>query len=182
MNHNYTFYYFIEKFNSKEIYNLNRKINIILRNYVDDLDTIDLKGLVNLCHKRQQKVFLANDIKRAFCYKFDGVYIPSFNKLGNFKNLMFRKNFKIIGSAHNVDEIIIKKKQNCSEIFTSPIFKTYKKKYLGVIRFNLLNLTNRSKIIALGGINENNISKLKLTKSVGFASISWIKKNRPTIK
>ena len=50
------------------------------------------------------------------------------------------------------------------------------KKYLGVIRFNLLNLTNRSKIIALGGINENNISKLKLTKSVGFASISWIKK------
>ena len=141
-----------------------------------------MKGLVNLCHKRQQKVFLANDIKRAFCYKFDGVYIPSFNKLGNFKNLMFRKNFKIIGSAHKVDEIIIKKKQNCSEIFTSPIFKTYKKKYLGVIRFNLLNLTNRSKIIALGGINENNIKKLRLTKSVGFASISWIKKNRPTIK
>ena len=127
MNHNYTFYYFIEKFNSKEIYNLNRKINFILINSVDDLYKIDLIVLVNLCNKRQQKVFLANDIKRAFCYKFDGVYIPSFNKLGNFKNLMFRKNFKIIGSAHKVDEIIIKKKQNCSEIFTSPIFKTYKK-------------------------------------------------------
>ena len=132
--------------------------------------------MVNSCHKRKQKVFLANDIKRAFRYKFDGVYIPSFNKLNNFNSLTLRKNFKIIGSAHKVNEIIIKNNQGCSEIFTSPIFKTYKKKYLGVIRFNLLNLTNRSKVNALGGINENNIKKLRLTKSVGLASISWIKK------
>ena len=31
--------------------------------------------------------------------------------------------------------------------------------------------------IALGGINENNYKKLKLIKVVGFAGISWIKKN-----
>ena len=47
------------------------------------------------------------------------------------------------------------------------------------IRFNNLGLTTQIKKIALGGINENNIKKLKCTKVTGFASISWIKKNRP---
>ena len=41
--------------------------------------------------------------------------------------------------------------------------------------------------IALGGINKNNYKKLGLTKVVGFAGISWIKKNglrelRPFLK
>ena len=31
--------------------------------------------------------------------------------------------------------------------------------------------------IALGGIDENNYKKLRLTKVIGFAGISWIKKN-----
>ena len=44
-----------------------------------------------------------------------------------------------------------------------------------------LQFTN-VKTIALGGINQNNIKLLKSTKVEGYASINWIKKNRPTIK
>ena len=33
------------------------------------------------------------------------------------------------------------------------------------------------RIIALGGINFKNLRRIKLTKSKGVASISWIKKN-----
>ena len=40
---------------------------------------------------------------------------------------------------------------------------------------NLCNKTN-SKIIALGGINNKNINKLKISGSLGFASITHIKK------
>ena len=36
-----------------------------------------------------------------------------------------------------------------------------------------------AKFIALGGINEKNISRVYLTKSIGLAGISWIKKNGP---
>ena len=51
-----------------------------------------------------------------------------------------------------------------------------KKNYLGIIRFNLLNITNKQSIIALGGLDEKNYKKLKSTRAKGFAGISWIKK------
>ena len=87
-----------------------------------------------------------------------------------------KKKFKIIGSAHNLKEVIIKKNQGCNEIFVSPIFKTYKNICLGIIKFNILNLINSKTVIALGGLNEKNFKKIQMTKSKGFASISWIKK------
>ena len=38
-------------------------------------------------------------------------------------------------------------------------------------------MNQKKKIICLGGINSKNLKKINLTKSVGVASISWIKKN-----
>ena len=158
---------------------LDHKINIILRNYNNFLSQEKLTNVVRFFHNRKQKIFLSNDVKTAIKAKFDGVYIPSFNRLSNLKNFNLRANFEIIGSAHNQCEILQKIDQGCKKIFISPLFKTYKKKYLGIVKFNKINLLNSKKIIALGGINQRNLSKLKLTKAEGFASISWIKKNRP---
>ena len=42
-----------------------------------------------------------------------------------------------------------------------------------------MNLEDVGTLIALGGVDNFNLKKLKLTKSIGFASISWIKKNQP---
>ena len=95
-----------------------------------------------------------------------------------YKNIACKKKFKLIGSAHNTNEINIKNKQGCSKIFISPIFKTPKhKNHLDTIKFNLLSVNIKNKVVALGGINFSNYFRLKLTKSKGFASISWIKKN-----
>ena len=182
MDHNFTTYYFIEKFDREEIFNLNKKINIILRNYNTKFNSKVLVQLVSFCHKIKHKIFLSNDISKAIQCGFDGVYLPSFNKLGKFYNLPLKNNFKIIGSAHNIRDVIIKKKQGCEEIFVSPIFKTYKKRYLDIIKFNLINLDNKKKVIALGGINQKNLKKLAMTKSKGFASISWIKKTGLLLK
>ncbi len=108
----------------------------------------------------------------------NGVYLPAFNRNLNYKNASFNKNFMIIGSAHNPKEIKIKEKQNCKKIFISPIFKSEKNNnYLDTIKFNLLANQTKKQIISLGGINSKNFRKIKLTKSCGFASISWIKKN-----
>ena len=86
----------------------------------------------------------------------------------------------IIGSAHSISEIIIKKKQQCSKIFISPIFKSKNsRKMLGIVRFNLMLINFKLKFIALGGVNEKNLKLLNLTKVLGVAAISWIKKNRP---
>ena len=107
----------------------------------------------------------------------DGVYIPSFNNLLNFKNLSTSNKFKIIGSAHNKIQLINKIKQGCIEVFISPIFKTKKSRFfLDISKFNLISNSCDLKIIALGGINSSNFYKLRMAKCYGFAAIDWIKK------
>ena len=74
---------------------------------------------------------------------------------------MEKKNFSIIGSAHNQKEIQKKISQKCEAIFLSPVFNVKKsKKKLGLHKFNFLSQYNKTKIFALGGINKNNIRKL----------------------
>ena len=170
-------YYFIDKFDRNEILSLDKKINIIYRNYKEiNLDPIIIK-IKEICNRTYRKFYIANNLKTALKFNLDGLYIPAFNNKLNYKNINSRKNFKIIGSAHNYKEIKIKENQGCKEIFITPIFDNPKNKtYLDILRFNYLNLTTNINSIALGGINEKNLKRLKCTKVIGFAGISWIKK------
>ena len=178
MHTNLKFYYFIENFNLKELSNIKKSINIIFRNYHSNNYIDDLIKTRNYCKKKGFKLYLSNNINLAIKLRLDGVYLPSFNKKLGYKNFTSKKKFRIIGSAHNISEIKIEEKQNCEEIFLSPIFKTEKQKqYLDIIKFNLQTLATNKKIIALGGINLNNLKRINLTKSEGVASITWIKKN-----
>ena len=176
-------YYFIDKFDRDEILKLDKKINIIFRNYkITNIDS-EIKEIKNLCKLSNRKIFVAGNIKMAKKYRLDGIYIPAFDNKLNYMNLNLTKSFKIIGSAHNIKEVKIKEKQGCTNIFISPIFHNPKNNsFLGVIKFNLINLHTDVKTIALGGLNQNNIKFLRSTKVEGYASITWIKKNRPTIK
>ena len=84
------------------------------------------------------------------------------------------KRLKIIGSAHNIREIMIKKKQKVDLIFISPIFKVRKKtEFLNVCKFNTLSKISKKKVIALGGIDKKNIKKIKMVNCSGFAGISY---------
>jgi len=174
-------YYYIDKFNREEISKLNKPINIIYRNYSNKFDTKELSQLVKFCKKQRRKVFISNNLNLAIKLNFDGVYIPSFNKTLKYRNIIKNK-FEVIGSAHNIKEVINKESQGCTRIFLSPIFKNKKNKYhLGVTKFNLIKLWTKKDIISLGGINEKNIKYLKMCNLKGFAGISWIKKNGPSI-
>ena len=173
-------YYFIEEFNKQQIEKLNKNISLIYRNYKKNYNFNEIEDLKKLCANQKRKFYIANETKLALRLGVDGIYIPSFNKLCNFKNLSAKKDFKIFGSAHNVIELKNKENQGCKEIAIAPIFNTKKNDFfLGVIKFNLI-AKNAKRIIALGGINETNISRVKLTKSKAIASISWIKKNGPS--
>ncbi len=107
----------------------------------------------------------------------DGAYIPSFNE--NFEHLSykFKKDFILIGSAHNLKEIRIKEKQKVNEIFISSIFKK-NLNYLGLNKFKQISNYSSKGIIALGGISENNIRLINLTYSIGFAGISYFTKKK----
>ena len=147
-------YYYIDKFNKDEIYKLNRSINIIYRNYSETFNKKEILNLVTVCKRQRRKVYISNNLKLALRFNFDGIYIPSFDKILNYKNIS-KKNFEIIGSAHNIKEIINKEIQGCTKIFLCPLFKTKKNKhFLGVTKFNLIKLNSNKDVISLGGINE----------------------------
>ena len=76
----------------------------------------------------------------------------------------------------------MKTNQGCKYIIFSKLFLVnYDKnaKTLGVIKFNNL-LKENNNLVPLGGININNLNKLKIINSKGFAIMSEIKK-KPTI-
>ena len=100
-------YYYINKFNRDEISKLNKSINIIYRNYSNKFNTKDILELVTICKRQRQKVYISNTLKFALKFNFDGIYIPSFNKILIYKNIT-KKNFEIMGSAHNTIEVINK--------------------------------------------------------------------------
>ena len=177
MHNNLNIYYFINNFNSEEIKKLNKRVSIIYRNYSAPLDLNLIKKIRDICALQKRKFFIANNLKIAKNLRLDGVYIPSFNRLANLKNLNVHKEFKIIGSAHNNEQLTNKRNQGCTEIFIAPIFKTKKNNlFLGVTKFNLLSKSTNIKVIALGGIDGSNYKKLRLTSCFGFAAIGWIKK------
>ena len=132
----------------------------------------ELLKMRTLCKRKGIKLYLSNNIQLAIKLGFDGAYIPAFNKSLRHLNYKLKKDFRILGSAHNIKEIRLKEKQKVSLIFISSIFKK-NKNYLGLYKFiNLEKLTETS-VIALGGIDRRNLKILSLTGCVGFAGISY---------
>ena len=167
---------FIDKYNNEIFKNKNTNIGIIYRNYNDENRENQLIKIAKACKKSRYQLFVSNDLKLAYKFKADGIYIPSFNKRKKFLNLE-KRNFITIGSAHSQKEIHKKIEQNCKAIFLSPLFSVKKSKtYLDIHKFNFLTRFNKTNIFPLGGISENNIQKLKLLKIKGFGGISFFKK------
>ena len=172
---------FLDKYDSQIFKNNNINIGIIYRNYNDEQRENELIKIAKACKASRNQLFISNDIRLAIKVKAEGIYIPSFNKTKRFANLE-KKNIKILGSAHNQKEIQKKISQNCSAIFLSPIFYMEKsKKFLGLHKFNYLTYRNKTNILALGGISESNIHKLKLLNIKGFGGIRMFKK-KPAFK
>tara|TARA_B100001057_G_scaffold246396_1_gene246697 strand:+ start:2879 stop:3406 length:528 start_codon:yes stop_codon:yes gene_type:complete len=166
-------YYFINEFNYSHLINLDKNISFIWRNKNKETLLKTLIELRNFCNKNGRKLYINNDKYLAHKIGADGLYISSSNKDLNLSSGNLKKNFKILGSAHNLKEIKIKEIQNVTEIFLSPLFKDKKNKKLEIFRYlNLRKITNM-KDIALGGINEKNLKRLKLINPIGFAGISF---------
>ena len=172
----YNFFTYIDNLNQENIIKFNKKVNFILRNYEKKFINKELINFVNFCKKNRRKIYLANDVKKAKALDFDGVYIPSFNKLPIKYDLGIKRKFSIIGSAHCIEEVLIKKNQNIDMIFISPLFENAKKKApLGIVKFNLICKDFNNKFIALGGINRQNKAMLKLLNINGYAATTYYK-------
>ena len=167
-------YYFIEKFDKKILENRSTETAIIYRNYSKNLDILEILKIKEFCNKRKLKLFLSNNFKLSLKLKLDGAYIPSFNKSFNHLNFNIKKDFIIIGSAHNLKEIRMKELQKVDAIFLSSIFKK-NNNFLGLLKFLNLIIVTKKKIIALGGISKKNRKKINMLNLWGLAGISYFK-------
>ena len=165
-------YYFINKFDQSHIDKQDKDTAIIYRNYNQEVDETLILQLKNYCKKKGNKFLLSNNVRLAIKFGLDGIYIPSFNKSKKHLSYSFKKNFIILGSAHNLYEIKTKELQNVQTVFLSSIFKK-NKNYLGIYRFKLLSLLTQKKIVALGGISKKNLKMLNLINYFGLAGISF---------
>ena len=165
-------YYFINKFDTNNIDKQDRQTTIIYRNYSTKVDQTLILKIKSYCKKKLIKFYLSNNIKLAIKLDLDGAYIPAFNKNFNHLAYSYKKNFKIVGSAHNLKEIRIKEIQNVRKIFLSSLFKK-NKNFLGIYKFKLLSKLTKKNIVILGGISNKNRRKLTLLNQSDFAGISY---------
>jgi thiamine-phosphate pyrophosphorylase len=181
INSNIKFYFFTDTLDEiirKNIKNFTKLSFIYKSNSINDINHTNINTIKNFCKKNKIPFFISDNFKLAIKYGADGIFLSSsYKKIGN---IILRKNFKIIGSAHNQLEYSLKNKQSCEMIMLSPLFyneKYSQNKILNVCKFNLISMGWDKKICALGGINLKNLKKLNMTKSSASAFISLMKEN-----
>jgi len=182
INNDIKFYFFtdtLDEIIKKNIKNFNKLSFIYKSNSINDINHTNINTIKSFCRKNKIPFFISDNFKLAKKYGTDGIFLSStYKRIGNI--FLKKKNFRIIGSAHNQLEYSLKKKQLCEMILLSPLF--YNKKYsqnmiLNVCKFNLISINWNKKICALGGINLNNLKKLNMTRSSAAAFISLMKQN-----
>ena len=182
MNIDIKFYFFIDTLDEiirKNIKNFKKLSFVYKSDSINDINHANIVTIKNFCKKNKIPFFISDNFKLAKKYEADGIFLSSsYKKVGN---IVLKKNFKIIGSAHNQLEYSLKNKQSCEMIMLSPLF--YNKKYsqnkiLNVCKFNLISMGWNKKICALGGISLNNLKKLNMTRCSSVAFISLMKDNQ----
>ena len=170
------YYYFINNFNPLELKKINNNKNIFLIYYDTKQSNIeDIYKIKNFTKKNKIKLYISNYNHKFSNIKIDGIHIPSSNKK---RILNLKKGLDIIGTAHNQIEFYFKKKQGCSKIFLSPLFKTKKysdNKILNTNKFRLISKEWLITKLALAGIKKGSFNKLKDLEIQGVGTASYFK-------
>ena len=182
----YEYYVFLEELNDifkkniKKFKNVNIIINI---NNINKSNLNRMLSIIKFSQTYKIPFYIINDYQMSVKYNANGVFLSSNNNQLK-RPLQLKKNFKIIGLAHNQLEYFKKKEQLCKNIMVSPLFYNAKysiNKILGINKFNLLTNSWKEKICSLGGINSSNIKKIRMTKARSLASISFFQKKSPLL-
>ena len=181
-----TKYILIQNLNENNIKNIKKltNIKIIYNNEVfSDISLAECKKIKHFCKINKIQFYIIDNYKIALRVKADGIFLSARNKKLNFNEFVYNK-FHIIGSAHNQIEYYFKNKQRCQIIILSPIFfnpKYSKNKILGPTKFNLISLRWKGGLCAMGGVNNENVKLVNLTKakSVAFQRLVEEEENKP---
>ena len=178
------YFLIIESIKDIDLKNIKKrgKFCIIYRYKNNPENLTEIKNFKKKCSVKSIKFYIANNIELCIMVNSDGIYLSSFNK--SFKALCLRrKNFDILGSAHNQNEIALKLLQGCNSVLFSKLFRVdYDKKspFLGISKFNKFLSYYPKHLVPLGGIKLDKLNHLRNINCTGIAILSEIKK-KPAI-
>ena len=144
------YFYFSSNLNFEDNLLRYKDKSIIIYNNKDSINEKELINLRKFCKNKNIKFYIINDLKFAFRHKADGLIITSDNKKPIYN---FNKRIVKIGIVHTQKEYYEKKQ-------------------------HLISLNWNIKILALGGINKENLKKIRLTKSIGIGAITFFDKKK----
>ena len=171
----YVFLHKIDNIIEKNLLKFNN-INIIIDdNEKNEKELKNQLSIIKFAKKNKIPFLFKNDYRKSIKFKSNGILLDNKNK-NVIKPIILKKNFIIIGLVHNQIEYYKKLIQGCKIVMLSPIFYNNKytnNKILGINKFNLMSKDWKSNICALGGVSENNIKKINMTKAshIGFARL-----------
>ena len=171
----YVFLHKIDNIIKKNLLKFNN-INIIIDdNEKNEKELKNQLSIIKFAKKNKIPFLFKNDYRKSIKFKSNGILLDNKNK-NVIKPIILKKNFIIIGLVHNQIEYYKKLIQGCKIVMLSPIFYNNKytnNKILGINKFNLMSKDWKSNICALGGVSENNIKKINMTKAshIGFARL-----------
>jgi len=179
------FYFFTTHINEQMRKNVLKFQNIaVVYNKTSIYDPKNFLIIKKFCKYNNIKLYILDNLKIAYQFNLDGIVLSHNNKRVVFSNkISCKKEFKIIGKAHNQREYYFKKQQNCKNIILSPVFSNQKynnNQLLGVVKFNLMSNYWNEGTFAMGGINLSNYRRINKTRAQGFGFNNLI--NNPKIK
>jgi len=151
---------------------LPKKSGLVIRHYNSKNKTIILNDILHIKKRRMFTVLISGKYKRGL--NIDGNHFPQWANPINNGNKITSMSF------HHAKDIRKSINLKADLIFISPVFPSTShknKQCLGVIRLGLMARLFKKHVIALGGINNKNITRLRSLPISGCAGIELFTEN-----
>lgn len=133
--------------------------------------------LQNLC-KKYDAIFIINDrVEIAIECEIDGIHVGQKDMEAKTVRNMIKKNMILGVSCENLEQAILAKQVGADYLGVGAIFNTNSKKDADSVSLEVLKKICEKvdiPVVAIGGINEKNMTSLKNIKLAGFAMIQAI--------
>jgi thiamine-phosphate pyrophosphorylase len=151
---------------------------VILRHY-DDSDRFGLaQELIALCRPRHIYVLVAGDARIALAAGADGLHLPE--AMLARRNQPLRPSMLLSVAAHSPRALAKAATTGADFALLSPVFPTQSHpegRAIGVLRFSAWAKKAALPVYGLGGINDQNIRRLRCSGTAGWAAIEGLSKN-----
>ena len=148
------------------------KSGVVIRHYKSKNKEAIIRNILNIKKRKDFTVLIAGKYKRNL--NVDGNHLPQWV---NYNSKVNKITSVSVHAARDIRKSINLK---ADLVFISPVFLSSShnsNQYLGIIRLGLLARLFKKDVIALGGINKNNIARLRSLPISGCAGIDVFTKS-----